>query len=130
MGVRMLLFPPNPPPSSRNSFCGDNNPPPLLPVVDCLFDPGPPPVELVIFKPTPKPTLLLLLSRFELLLLTAALGGLDPEEERIEIVEIRRLSAGEGGAGRVEEREGERVRMGERGIWREDEDTDNLCCCC
>lgn len=66
-----------------------------------------------MIKPIPNP-ILLLLSLFELLRLTDALEGLDPEE-RTEIVEIRRLSAGEGGAGRVEEREGEEVRTGERG---------------
>jgi hypothetical protein len=51
----------------------------------------------------------------------------------MEMAEIRRLSAGEGGAGRVEEMGDERVRTGDKdvGTWRVEEhkdDKDNLCC--
>lgn len=57
------------------------------------------------------------------------------------MVEIRRLvlvlSAGEGGAGRVEDKEGERVRTGDRGgregvvvVVDEGDNTEDCCCCC
>jgi hypothetical protein len=117
--------------SSSPSCCGDNNtfPLPVLNAlsVDCLFDPCPPPLAEVKAKPTPippNPLLPLLLCLLELLRLTGVLE-LD-FDERLEMVEIRRESAGEGGAGRVDERDGEPVRMGDIGARDWDCESDGL----
>jgi hypothetical protein len=69
---------------------------------DCRFDPDELVVVLALVSPSPSPKLDLLPLRE----LPRLPGVLDFEPvERAEMVEIRRLSAGEGGAGRVEDNE-------------------------
>lgn len=79
---------------------------------DCLFTipiPVPAPdAELNIRLSPPSPLLLLLLCLRELLPLRGSLALLATDfDESAEIVEVRRLAAGERGAGRIDEREGE-----------------------
>ena len=99
--------------SSSSSVCV---PPSMLSAlsIDCLFTipiPAPAPdAELNIRLSPPSPLLLLLLCLRELLTLRGSLAT--DFDESAEIVEVRRLAAGERGAGRVEEREGE---LGENG---------------
>jgi len=84
---------------------------------DCLFTipiPVPAPdAELNIRLSPPSPLLLLLLCLRELLPLRGSLALLATDfDESAEMVEVRRLAAGERGAGRIDEREGE---LGENG---------------
>lgn len=103
--------------TSSSSFCT------LLSVfnalsIDCLFVipiPAPAPGgELNMRLSPPSPLLLLLLCLREALPLRGSLELLaaDLDDERAEIVEVRRLAAGERGAGRMDERDGE---LGENG---------------